>query len=88
MDVSKAIKDYVTKMINADGMKVMLLDEDTVRFTARQRAHSRHPIVAFTAHELRTSVGEDLRRILAWQSIRDMGRKVLGGRKVIRLSGV
>jgi hypothetical protein len=30
MDVSKAIKDYVTKMINADGMKVMLLDEDTV----------------------------------------------------------
>jgi hypothetical protein len=30
MDAVKAVKDYVTKMINADGMKVMLLDEETV----------------------------------------------------------
>lgn len=31
MDAVKAVKDYVTKMINAEGMKVMLLDEETVR---------------------------------------------------------
>ena len=30
MDAVKAVKDYVTKMINAEGMKVMLLDEETV----------------------------------------------------------
>jgi len=40
MDVSKAIKDYVTKMINADGMKVMLLDEDTTAIVSLVYAQS------------------------------------------------